>query len=91
MMEIHLPFYADDKGEFGLFFNVVFAFLLAQTRQTNLLTLCIPVLFHIGFGTLEDDAALLFLCLSCSACQHWLVNMFQPRPCFLDGSDPKDG
>ena len=56
-----LPLDADDKDELSFSGDVVAAFLLAETAQTDLLTLGITVFFDIGFCALEDDFTLLLI------------------------------
>lgn len=56
----NIPFDANDENEFGLGRYVVAAILLTQACKADLLTLCIAILFDVGFGTLEDDTAFLF-------------------------------
>lgn len=48
---------ADDEGKLWLGRDVEGAVLLAQARQTDLLTLGIAVFFDVGFRALEDDTA----------------------------------
>ena len=59
-----LPLDAHDEHKLGLAGNIVGAILLAQSRETDLLTLCIAIFLHIGLGTLENDASLLFRSLA---------------------------
>ena len=50
---------ADDEDELGLGGDVVLAVLLGYASETDLLALCIAVLFDVCLGALEDLGALL--------------------------------
>jgi hypothetical protein len=58
-----LPLDTDNENQLLLSWDIEGTILLRQTGKTDLLTLRITVLLHILFGTLEDDTALLLLCL----------------------------
>ena len=62
-MRLFLPLDAEHKDELRLLLDVERAILLAETTKTDLLPLCFTVLLDIGFGTLENDASLLLVCL----------------------------
>jgi len=53
----------DNEDQFGLSRNIERTFLLAQAGQADLLALCFAIFLDIGLGTLEDDPALLLVCL----------------------------
>lgn len=52
---------AENKDQLVLVGNVEGAVLLAQTCESNLLTLGVAVLLDVGLGALEDDTALLLV------------------------------
>lgn len=56
-----LPLDAEDEDERGLGGDEEGAILLAGAGQADLLALGLPVFFDVGFGALEDDAALFFV------------------------------
>jgi hypothetical protein len=89
------PLDTDDKGQFWLLLDVEGSLLSAQASQSNLLTLGIAVLLDVGLGALEDNTALLFVCLSDQTCQRAsLQNCLLAAKFFrrlLLESDPKDG
>jgi hypothetical protein len=62
------PLDTDDKDQFWLLLDVEGSLLSAQAGQSNLLTLGIAVLLYVGLGALEDNTALLFVCLSDQTC-----------------------
>jgi hypothetical protein len=62
------PFDTDDKDKFRLLLDIEGSLLSAQAGQSNLLTLGIAVLLYVGLGALEDNTALLFVCLSDQTC-----------------------
>lgn len=51
----------DDEDQLGLSRDVELAALLGNTRQADLLALCIAVLLNVLLSTLEDDATLLLV------------------------------
>jgi len=53
----------DNKDQLLLSRDVEGTILLGETLKTDLLTLCVTVLFNVLFGTLENDTALLLLSL----------------------------
>ena len=59
----YLPLDAHDENEFGLARDVIGAILLAQSCETDLLTLCIAVLLDVRLSTLEDNASFLLCSL----------------------------
>ena len=59
---------AENENELVLVGNVEGTVLLTQTGQSNLLTLGITILLYVGLGALEDNTALLFVCLSDQTC-----------------------
>lgn len=66
--------------------------MLAQAREPDFLALCIAVLLDVGFGTLEDDTALLLVGLNrqaVSGCFFRSIHVAQQS--FIADSDPKDG
>jgi len=54
---------SDNKDQLLLSRDVEGTILLGETLKTDLLTLCVTVLFNVLFGTLENDTALLLLSL----------------------------
>jgi hypothetical protein len=52
---------AENEDELVLVGNVERAVLLAQTRESDLLTFGIAVLLDVGLGALEDDTTLLLV------------------------------
>lgn len=61
-----VPLDADNEDDFWLIGDIVFTVLLRKTGKTNLLSLCIAVLFDVGLGAFEDDTTLLLVGLSSS-------------------------
>ena len=59
-----VPLDADYEEELRLGGHVVSAFFFAQAVEADLLALGIAIFFHVGLGTLEDDASLFFCSLS---------------------------
>ena len=55
-----LPFDPDDKHEFGFGRNIVASILLAETRETDLFSFGVAVLFDICFGSFENHTAFFF-------------------------------
>ena len=55
------PLNAHDEDKLRFCLNVERAPLSTQSVQTNLLSLCIPVLFHVRFGSFEYDRTLFFV------------------------------
>ena len=90
MEQEDVPFDADDEDKRWLGGDIKGAILLAQTSETDLLTLSIAVLLDVGFGALEDDLALFFVGLSLGISQE-LSKWRKPQLLIEDDSDPKDG
>ena len=88
-----LPFDADDKDELGLLFDVEGALLFAQTVETNLLALCIAILFDVGLCALEYDAALFLIGLLSSEVLALtnVMDRLKEAVFAMNDSDPKDG
>ena len=55
---------ADDEDQLRLVRDVERALLLGDARETDLLTLCVPVLLDVRLGTLEDGGTLLLVGLA---------------------------
>lgn len=52
---------SDDEDELVLLLNIEVSFLSGQSGKSDLLTLLVSVLLHVGLGSLEDDASLLLV------------------------------
>ena len=57
----NIPLDTNNENQLGLIVNVEVALLASDASQTDLLTLSVTVLLHVGFGALEDNAALLLV------------------------------
>jgi hypothetical protein len=57
----NLPLDTDNEDQLLLSRDIERAILLRQTVEADLLALCVAVLLHVLFSTLEDDCALLLL------------------------------
>lgn len=87
-----IPLDAENKDQLSLSRDIVGTFLLAQAGKADLLALYIAVLFDIGFGALEDDAALLLVGLERKSSQRmFLCRLSSSSTESAADSDPKDG
>lgn len=86
-----LPLDADDEDELRFSGNVVAAFLLAETAQTDLLTLGITIFFDVGFCALEDDFTLLLIGLFSNSQLRLTIRGFDSKIVPPNDSVPKDG